>query len=556
MAPRPITTQCCIVGGGPAGMMAGLLLARAGVDVVVLEKHADFLRDFRGDTIHPSTLEVIHELGLIDAFDKLPHHKAPVLRGRVENFEFQAADFRHLPVHHRYIALTPQWNFLNLLAEQGRRYPGFRLLMKSAATELIEEQGWIVGLRAETQDGPVEIRASLVIGADGRHSVVRDKAGFTVDQLGAPMDVLWFSLSRKENDPAAPMGIFTAGRIFIMINRDDYWQCGFVIPKGSLEQIRAGGMTAFHEAILKLAPYARDRLGEIDSWDKVKLLTVAVDRLRQWHRPGVLCIGDAAHTMSPIGGVGINLAVQDAVAAANILAAPLRENRLANADLAAVQKRREFPARMTQRGQLMVQNNVVTPVLGGSAPLKPNVALRLFASLPILSRIPARLIGMGVRPEHVRTKEVATPAGAPSTTPQEIIARLGMTPHPEGGHYVETYRAPAPGGERAAVTAIYFLLQAGEVSHWHRVDAAEIWLHHAGAPLALSIFEEGAGEITLHLGSDLAAGQRPQAVVPPHAWQSARSQGDWTLVSCTVAPAFEFSHFELAPPGWSPAAAR
>jgi 2-polyprenyl-6-methoxyphenol hydroxylase-like FAD-dependent oxidoreductase len=240
---------------------------------------------------------------------------------------------------------------------------------------------------------------------------VRQKAGFAVDQLGAPMDVLWFSLSRKPNDPVAPMGTFTAGRIFIMINRDDYWQCGYVIPKGALETIRASGMTAFHDAILKLAPYARDRLGEIDDWDKVKLLPVAVDRLRQWHRPGVLCIGDAAHTMSPIGGIGINLAVQDAVAAANILAAPLREKRLTDADLAAVQKRREFPARMTQRGQLMVQNNVVTPVLAGGAPLKPNLALRLFAALPILSRIPARLIGMGVRPEHVRTREVAIPDG-------------------------------------------------------------------------------------------------------------------------------------------------
>jgi 2-polyprenyl-6-methoxyphenol hydroxylase-like FAD-dependent oxidoreductase len=409
MAPERITTRCCIVGGGPAGMMAGFLLARAGVDVVVLEKHADFLRDFRGDTIHPSTLEIIYELGLLDDFLKLPHQKAPVLSARIGDLKFPAADFRHLPTQCRYIALMPQWDFLNFIVAQARRYPSFRLLMKSAATDLVEERGQVVGLLATTGRGSVEIRASLVIGADGRHSVVRQKAGFVVDELGAPMDVLWFRLRREASDPAEVMGIFTAGRIFIMVNRGDYWQCGFVIAKGSLQLIQSAGLAAFRDEITKLAPFARDRVGELADWNAVKLLTVGVDRLRQWHRPGVLCIGDAAHTMSPIGGVGINLAVQDAVATANLLASPLRENRLTDADLQRVQVRREFPARVTQRIQVFIQDRVVTRVLADDSSPKPPLAIRLLARFPILRRIPARILGLGVRPEHVRT-DVAQPA--------------------------------------------------------------------------------------------------------------------------------------------------
>jgi 2-polyprenyl-6-methoxyphenol hydroxylase-like FAD-dependent oxidoreductase len=382
-------------------MMLGLLLARAGVDVLVLEKHADFLRDFRGDTIHPSTLEVMHELGLLDDLLKLPHQKAPQLNGYFGGLALTIADFSHLPVRCPYIAFMPQWDFLNFLAKHASRYPTFKLRMQAEVTGLQEEDGRVVGLRVTTPEGPLDVRAGLVVGADGRHSVVRAQAGLQVDELGAPMDVLWFGLSRRPTDPEASMGRFDIGRIFITLNRGDYWQCGFVIPKGSVEQIREKGLPAFRAGIAQLAPFAADRVGELQDWNAVKLLTVKVDRLTQWYRHGLLCIGDAAHAMSPVGGVGINLAIQDAIAAANVLAAPLREGRVVIEDLRRVQQRRMLPTRLTQRMQLFIQNRVIRRVLSSTDTLSPPFAVKLLARFPFLRRIPARLIGMGVRPEHV-----------------------------------------------------------------------------------------------------------------------------------------------------------
>jgi 2-polyprenyl-6-methoxyphenol hydroxylase-like FAD-dependent oxidoreductase len=400
-----ISTRCCVVGGGPAGIMLGFLLARAGVDVVVLEKHADFLRDFRGDTIHPSTLEFMHELGLLDEFLKLPHEKAHMLKAQIGNESLPIADFSHLPTRCKFIALMPQWDFLNFLAQQGSRYPGFHLKQKTEATGLIEEAGRVTGVRATGPDGgPVEIRADLVVGADGRHSVIREAAGFHVEELGAPMDVLWFRISRRSGDPEETMGRFDAGRILIMINRGPHWQFGYIIMKGSLEEFRKRGIDAFRGAVATLAPWMADRKEEIRGWDDVKLLTVRVDRLAQWHKPGVLCIGDAAHAMSPIGGVGVNLAVQDAVAAANILALPLRDGRVTTDHLQRVQKRRLFPTRVIQGIQLLVQKQVVARLLGESetGQMEVPLALRLFQRFPILRRLPARMVGLGVRREHVR----------------------------------------------------------------------------------------------------------------------------------------------------------
>jgi len=385
-------------------MMLGLLLARAGVDVVVLEKHADFLRDFRGDTIHPSTLEVLHELGLLDAVLRLPHQKVSELGGQIDNFLLPIADFEHLPTRCGFIALMPQWDFLDFLAREAGRSPSFRLLMRAEALGLVEESGRIAGLTARTPDGPLTIRADLVIGADGRQSVVREQAGLPVEDLGAPMDVLWFRFSRAPSDPPQTLGRIAAGQIFIMLNRGEYWQCGYVIPKGQIERVRAAGLQAFREGLVRLAPYLNDRVGEIHAWDDVKLLTVQVNRLTRWYRPGLLCIGDAAHAMSPVGGVGINLAIQDAVAAANILAAPLRERRVTLEELRRVQKRREFPTRVTQRIQLVIQNRVIRSVLRATAPVKPPLVARLLGRFPRLRRIPGRLIGMGVRPEHVRAQ--------------------------------------------------------------------------------------------------------------------------------------------------------
>jgi 2-polyprenyl-6-methoxyphenol hydroxylase-like FAD-dependent oxidoreductase len=403
---QAIATQCCVAGGGPAGMMLGFLLARAGIDVTVLEKHADFLRDFRGDTIHPSTLELMHELGLLDAFLKLPHSTAPTLSGRYGNLELTIADFRHLPTRCKYIALMPQWDFLNFLADHGRRYPRFNLLMRAEVTDLIEEGGRVRGVRAATPDGVLEVRAALVVGCDGRHSTVREKAGLIVEELGAPMDVLWFRVSRLSGDPEETMGLFLPGRILVMIERGNYWQCAYVIPKGSIEDVRARGIESFRAAVEQAVPFLKGRMREIKDWDQIKLLTVAVDRLKRWHRSGLLCIGDAAHAMSPIGGVGVNLAVQDAVATANILAEPLRAGPIDDGTLQKVQDRREFPTRVTQRVQVFLQNNVIRTVLGQSE-LKPPLALRLLQHYPILRRVPARVLGLGVRPEHIHTPERA-----------------------------------------------------------------------------------------------------------------------------------------------------
>ena len=406
MAGDKVSVRCCVAGGGPAGIMLGLLLARAGVEVLVLEKHADFLRDFRGDTIHPSTLEIMHELGLLEDLLKLPHQKAPRLNAQVGDLTLTVADFTRLPTRCGFIAFMPQWDFLNFLAGRGARYPTFTLRMRAEVTGLIEEEGCVVGLQATTPEGSLEVRASLVVGADGRHSVVRARGGLKVDEFGAPMDVLWFRLSRRAGDPEDPMGRFVMGRIFIMLNRGEHWQCGFVIPKGSLEQLEERGLPAFRESVAQLAPFVADRVGELSDWDAIKLLTVRVDRLPQWYRPGLLCIGDAAHAMSPIGGVGINLAVQDAVAAANLLAEPLRAGRPTTEDLRRVQRRREWPTRITQRLQVIVQNRVITRVLSGAGMVTPPFPIRLLAHLPFLRRFPARLIGIGIRPEHVNTPVV------------------------------------------------------------------------------------------------------------------------------------------------------
>jgi 2-polyprenyl-6-methoxyphenol hydroxylase-like FAD-dependent oxidoreductase len=400
-------TQCCIVGGGPAGMMLGFLLARAGVRVVLLEKHADFLRDFRGDTVHPSTLELIYELGLLDEFLKLPHRKVDRLSLQIGEQRVRMIDLTHLPTRCKYIALMPQWDFLNFLADHGRRYKQFDLRMRAEATDLIEEGGRIVGLRANTPDGELVIRADLVVGCDGRHSTLREKAGLRSEDYGAPMDVLWFRVTRRNNDGNDVFGHIEAGMMLVMLDRGDYWQCAYVIPKGGIERVKASGIEAFRNCVVELSPFLAGRIGELKSFDDVKLLSVTVDRLRQWWRPGLICIGDAAHAMSPIGGVGINIAVQDAVAAANRLAAPLKAGRVTDNDLQAIQQRRTFPARMTQQIQLTMQNRIISPALQATRQPKPPLLFRLFDAFPILRRVPGRLLALGIRPEHVQTPDAS-----------------------------------------------------------------------------------------------------------------------------------------------------
>jgi 2-polyprenyl-6-methoxyphenol hydroxylase-like FAD-dependent oxidoreductase len=397
-----LATRCCVAGGGPAGMMLGLLLARAGVEVVVLEKHADFLRDFRGDTIHPSTLNVLADLGLLDRFLRLPHQRVETLTGFVEDEPFTVADFRRLRVAHPFIAMIPQWDFLDFLAEAAARFPAFRLIRRAEVKSLLRRDGLVTGVLAETPEGPLEIMADLVVGADGRRSTVREAAGLPVERLGAPIDVMWFRLSRKETDGSATGGRFSASGLFVTIFRGDYWQCALVIPKDGADAVRREGLDAFKARVARLAPFAADgRLDEVLDWDKVSVLSVAVDRLTRWRAPGVLCIGDAAHAMSPIGGVGINLAIQDAVAAANLLAAKLRDGPVGEADLERVQRRRMFPTRVTQAMQVMVQDRVISPVIASRGRLTPPLALRLARRFPGLTAIPARLVGVGVRPERV-----------------------------------------------------------------------------------------------------------------------------------------------------------
>lgn len=406
MAPETISGRCCIAGGGPAGMMLGYLLARAGVQVLVLEKHADFLRDFRGDTIHPSTLEVMYELGLLEEFLRLPHQEVYELRAQVGEMPVTIADFRHLPTRCRFIAMMPQWDFLNFLAEHGNRFSGFALKMETEVTGLVQESGRVIGVHANAPHGAIEVRADLVVGADGRNSIVREKAGLQVKDFGAPMDVLWFRLARNTEDPVATMGRFDAGRIFIMINRGEYWQCGYVIPKGRFEEMHRQGCETFRQELTRLAPFVGNRVGELRTWDDVKLLTVRVDRLLEWYRPGLLCIGDAAHAMSPIGGVGINLAIQDAVAAGNVLFKALAQGQVTSDHLRRIQRRREFPTRVTQWLQVTAQRRIIARVLSETGELTPPLAARLLARFPFLRRIPARIVGLGIRPEHVNPEIV------------------------------------------------------------------------------------------------------------------------------------------------------
>jgi 2-polyprenyl-6-methoxyphenol hydroxylase-like FAD-dependent oxidoreductase len=377
-------------------MMLGYLLARAGIAVTVLEKHQDFFRDFRGDTVHPSTLEVLRELGLVEDFLKVPHQQLISVGGIVGGFEFRAADFRHLPTHCKFIALMPQWDFLDFLSSRAKRFPSFRLLMQHEATGLVPG-----GVEARIHDGPLHIRAGLVVGCDGRHSTIRQAASLEVLEFGVPIDVLWFRLSRKSQDPEQVLGNINYGKALILINRGDYFQSGLIIPKGSFEEIQRSGLDAFHNDLARIAPYLGDRVHELQNWDQIKLLTVRINRLKRWHQPGLLCIGDAAHAMSPAGGVGINLAIQDAVATANLLSGPLRAGPVPEALLARVQLRREFPTRVTQYMQINA-HKAFAKIFENRGPLKAPWQLKAAAHVPGLQRLIARAVGLGVRPEHIQ----------------------------------------------------------------------------------------------------------------------------------------------------------
>lgn len=405
-----LSTRCCIAGGGPAGMMLGLLLARAGVDVLVLEKHADFLRDFRGDTVHPSTLQVMHELGLLDKFLARPHDEVSELRAIVGDTELVLANFKHVHTRCRFIAMMPQWEFLDFLRDEAELFPGFRLMQNAEVTGILQNGDVVSGVQVQTPEGPLQVTADLVIGADGRHSVVRAAAGLVVRDLGAPIDVLWMRLPKMPGDPSITGGRISPGAFLVMIDRRTYWQCAYVIPKGGIDAVRARGLEAFRAELVKAAPLLANRMDALASWDDIKLLSVTVDRLERWYRPGLLCIGDAAHAMSPVGGVGINLAIQDAVAAANILAVALADAQTGAGALTPllvqVEKRRLFPARVIQAVQVAVQNRLLSPVLAArnaDTPMAVPWPLKWLSRWPWLQALPAYAVGVGVRPEHVRS---------------------------------------------------------------------------------------------------------------------------------------------------------
>ena len=401
---------CCIVGAGPAGLMLGLLLARAGVEVTVLEKHSDFLRDFRGDTVHPSTLEVMHELGLLDGLLKLPHTQAPMLHAEIDGKDITIANFSRLPTKCRFIAFMPQWEFLDYIARQAAKFPNFRLIMQAVATELIEEGDRITGVRATTPGGELEIRTALVVGADGRNSIVREKAALKIDSFGSPRDVLWIKLSHRPDDPPFVMKHGGPRQGFVMIDRGDYWQCGYVVREGSSDDVKVAGLDAFRAAVASISPLPLERMDEVRSWDNVHVLSIRIDRLTRWWRPGLLCIGDAAHAMSPIGGFGVNLAIQDAVAAANILAAPLRDGRLADKHLAAIEARRSFPTKATQKMQLMMQRaRSRREAADNGKQAGPPSFMRRIARWPVLAHLAGRLIGLGFRTEHVQERAPHVP---------------------------------------------------------------------------------------------------------------------------------------------------
>jgi 2-polyprenyl-6-methoxyphenol hydroxylase-like FAD-dependent oxidoreductase len=400
-ADNPLATTCCIIGGGPAGIMLGFLLAREGIRVTVLEKYKDFFRDFRGDTIHPSTLELLYELGLLDKFLAVPHSQVIGLSAIIGGQRFQMSDFSHLPTHAKFIALMPQWDFLNFLASEAARFPSFTLRMGWEATGLIQKDNVTTGVLANTPDGPVEIPAALTVGCDGRHAISRVAAHLPLFDEGVPVDILWLSIARRPSDPENALGYFNFGRFVILINRNDYFQIGYLIPKDAFPQIQQQGIPAFQQSIERIVPFLAGRTVEIDSWDKVKLLTIQVNHLQDWCSPGLLCIGDAAHAMSPVGGIGINIALQDAVATANMLTESLSSGSVTVHDLQRVQHYRESAVRNTQRFQIFA-HRTLSRALQNTGPVTPPLALRIATSIPGFKYLTGRFIGMGLQPEHIK----------------------------------------------------------------------------------------------------------------------------------------------------------